>query len=405
MKINWNNRSTTRAVYAAIVVMVGILFYSWLANFTTVNSTIDGIIAPIKPIIAGMLLAYLLAPVLDSVEGFLHRHLTGYGKMRHRRMLSMVITYVLVLLVLTIFLILVVPQVIGSIKSVTMQLKTYIEAVEAWSNTLVERLPEDLFPDDIAERISTLASTMITQLFSFLNASLPLLASSIVSVGSSVINLFVAFIASIYVLAEKERFCAQAKKVTYALFSRTQAENCLEVVRTADRMFGHFITGKIIDSLIIGILCFIGVTVLRMPNTILVSFIVGVTNVIPYFGPFIGAIPSFFLIFIESPIQGLIFLVFVFVLQQLDGNVIGPKILGDTTGLSSFWILFAIMFFGGVFGVTGMIIGVPLLGVIYWAAKIHIANSLAKKGLPIETEAYMKKNVTGEPEEEEKPEA
>jgi len=389
MKIDWNRRSTTRAAYALIVVLLGLLFYGWITHFKAVNAAVAGVLSPLKPIFGGLFLAYLLMPILRRVEKTFDRCWKGYRTMKHRRVISMTVSYLLVLLVLTLFIMIVLPRVAESITQLTQQIRTYASAAEGWANKLAASLPEDVMPEDIASELSELARNAVTTLFSFLNASLPVLLISVKNVGSSVIGFFISVVVSIYMLADKERFAAQSKKILYALLSRPHVENFLELAHTADRMFGSFLTGKIIDSIIVGILCFIGLSVLRIPNAVLVSFIVGVTNIIPYFGPFIGAIPSFLLIAIVSPMKGLIFLVFVLVLQQLDGNIIGPKILGNTTGLSSFWVMVAILFFGGIFGVVGMVIGVPLLGVIYWWVRLALTNRLAAKGLPLETEDYI----------------
>ncbi len=389
MKIDWNRRSTTRAAYALIVVVTGLLVYGWISHFNAVNAAVADVLKPLRPIALGLFFAYLLMPVLRRVESFFNKHWKAYRGFRHRRAVSMVVTYLLVLLVISLFLLIVMPQVAKSVAQLTLQIRTYVSGAEGWVNTLIEHLPRELIPEDIASQLTNMAGTIVTRVFSFLNASLPKLFNSVMGVGTGVINFFIAVVVSIYILSDKERIGAQCKRVLYALFSRPRAENCLELVRTADRMFGSFLTGKIVDSLIIGVLCFIGMSLLRFPNAVLVSFIVGVTNVIPYFGPFIGAVPSFFLIAIVSPVQGLLFLVFILVLQQIDGNVIGPKILGNTTGLSSFWVMVAILFFGGIWGVLGMVIGVPLMGVICWWARIALNDRLAAKGLPLDTENYI----------------
>ena len=201
-------------------------------------------------------------------------------------------------------------------------------------------------------------------------------------------NFIIGIVISIYVLLGKETFIAQAKKLVYAVFPADRGNVIVATVRKANDIFGGFIIGKILDSVIIGILCFIGLSILQMPYTLLVSVIVGVTNVIPFFGPYIGAIPSAILIMLANPIQGLYFIIFILVLQQVDGNIIGPKILGDSTGLNSFWVVFAILVGGGLFGVAGMIFGVPLFATIYYITRKLTAWVLRKKGLPEETAAY-----------------
>lgn len=186
----------------------------------------------------------------------------------------------------------------------------------------------------------------------------------------------------------KETFAAQIKKMLYAGMQVERANMVLHITRKSNEIFGGFIIGKIIDSAIIGVLCFIGITILDMPYILLVSVIVGVTNVIPFFGPYIGAIPSTILIALADPLKGLYFLIFIIALQQLDGNVIGPKILGNSTGLSAFWVVFSILLGGGLFGFIGMIIGVPTFAVIYYIVKMVVEEKLKKKKLPPDTEHY-----------------
>lgn len=192
-----------------------------------------------------------------------------------------------------------------------------------------------------------------------------------------------------YVLASKEKFAGQAKKILYATFKPVRANVILETIRKSNEIFGGFISGKILDSAIIGVLAYIVLSIMKMPDTILVAVIIGVTNVIPFFGPFIGAVPSFLIIVLQNPVQGLYFLIFVFILQQIDGNIIGPKILGDSTGLSSFWVVFAIMIFGGLWGFVGMLLGVPIMAVIYYVAQRTVSYFLRKRGLTDATDDYI----------------
>lgn len=189
-------------------------------------------------------------------------------------------------------------------------------------------------------------------------------------------NLLIGMIVSIYLLGCRKTFARQGKKLIYSIFRKKWAFLVLDEIEYANRMFTGFISGRIADSLIIGIICFVGMLVLRIPNPILISVIVGVTNIIPFFGPYIGAIPSFLLILSVNPAKAIVFLVFILILQQFDGNILGPRILGNVTGLSSFWVLFSILLFGGLFGFVGMIIGVPVFAVIY-----DIIRKLVNKGL------------------------
>ena len=203
-------------------------------------------------------------------------------------------------------------------------------------------------------------------------------------------NFLIGRIIALYLLMSKELFAGQGKKIIYALFEEDNANATIRNIRFVHRTFGGFISGKLVDSLIIGMICFIGMTLLNLPYPLLISLIIGITNIIPFFGPFIGAIPSIILILMVNPLQALYFGIFVFALQQFDGNILGPKILGDKTGLSSFWVIFAITLFGGYWGFVGMVVGVPLFAVLYAAWKAFINRSLQKKGLSTDTNEYLR---------------
>ena len=222
------------------------------------------------------------------------------------------------------------------------------------------------------------------------------LTEGVIGVVNGLIDVLIGFIVAIYLLFGKEKFLGQGRKIVYAFNTPRRANIILHLAAKTNKTFSGFIIGKLIDSAIIGVLCFIGLSILKMPYTLLVSVIVGVTNVIPVFGPYIGAIPSTILILLVDPMKGLYFVIFIFLLQQLDGNVIGPMILGDSTGLSAFWVMFAILIGGGLFGLVGMIVGVPTFAVIYYIIKMLIQQKLEQKKLPIETENYNEKNYVGE---------
>ena len=202
-------------------------------------------------------------------------------------------------------------------------------------------------------------------------------------------NTIIGLIVSVYVLMEKEKFIGQSKKIIYAIFKPERGNIIVRTVRKSNQIFGGFITGKILDSVIIGVICYVVLLIMNMPYTVLVSVIVGVTNVIPFFGPYIGAIPSFIIIALANPLQGLYFLIFIIILQQFDGNILGPKILGNSTGLSSFWVVFAILIGGGMFGVPGMILGVPTFAVIYYIVRNIVNYFLRKRSLPDKTDEYI----------------
>ena len=216
------------------------------------------------------------------------------------------------------------------------------------------------------------------------------LTSGVIIAVRMLFNVIIGIILSIYILMSKEALIGQSKQIVYALFSGKKANTIVHTVHKCNEIFGGFISGKILDSLIIGILCFICLYFMKMPYSVLVSVIVGVTNVIPFFGPYLGAVPSTILIMLADPIKGLYFVIFILVLQQVDGNIIGPKILGDSTGLSSFWVVFAILVGGGILGVPGMIVGVPLLAVVFYMIRNILDYVMEKKDLPQDPASFVK---------------
>ena len=253
--------------------------------------------------------------------------------------------------------------------------------VSDWAEKLLADNPDiETTVSDLIDHYSTdlenfLNKTMMPQI----NAIVKTVSLSMLSFAKAIWNLVIGLIISIYLLASKERFVSQGKKLLYAFWDTRQANVIMEDFRLIDSTFGGFISGKILDSAIIGVLCFVVVSIMKMPYPMLISVIVGVTNIIPFFGPFIGAVPCALLILMVNPMQCLYFIIFIWILQQFDGNFLGPKILGDSTGLSGFWIIFSITIFSGLMGVPGMILGVPIFAVFYALIKRYVNHSLQKK--------------------------
>ena len=239
------------------------------------------------------------------------------------------------------------------------------------------------------EEYSETVYTWITDLLPSMNELIKNLSLSVIGVISTLWDLILGLIIAIYMLGSKEKFAGQAKKIVYSILPLKHANAFLHDIRFIDKTFGGFISGKILDSTIIGILCFICLQFIGTPYPLLISVIVGVTNVIPFFGPYLGAIPSALLVLMIEPKQCLYFILFIFILQQVDGNFIGPKILGDSTGITGFWIIFSITVFGGLMGVVGMVIGVPLFAVFYAFIARFVRKRLKKKGMPLDTAPYM----------------
>lgn len=307
-------------------------------------------------------------------------------KRNSKRALSLIVTYLVSFIVVYLFIKFVLPQLLDSIVGLINDIPMYINETTKFIDGLLLQLNiEKQYLDLINDNFNR----FIDYVIKFVTNLLPVLGTLLTSVASKIWNIVLGVIVSIYLLSDKERFCALSKKITYALFPKNIAEKTIEITHRSNSTFGKFLVGKILDSLIIGILTFFILTISKMPYATLISVIVGITNIIPFFGPFIGAIPSFIIILFVSPVKALWFLVIILVIQQIDGNIIGPKILGDSIGISAFWILFAILVAGKFLGLVGMIIGVPLFAVIYSLLKEVVEAKLKKKGLKVETKDYL----------------
>lgn len=389
MKIDWNRKYTTIAVYAVLVVVASLVCYNMLHNFTSYKAAFRRMIGILLPVIYGFSIAFVLNPV----ERFFEKKVwprVSRGKLsaKWNRGIAVFSTYVVAILVNAVFLSVVIPQVTSSIAGIVSNLSAYFNGVTGWLNSLSNMLPKEEIFQETLEKINESAQTILEAFYSWLSALLPMALNATKNLTTGLTNLVLGIIISIYFLFGKERFFAQLKKVLYALFPQDFVKRLIDVTHTSNRIFSGFISGKLLDSLIIGILCFVGMSLFRMPMAMLVSVIVGVTNVIPYFGPFIGAIPSALIVFLVDPIKALWFVLFVIFLQQFDGNILGPRILGDSIGLPAFWVIFAILLFGGYFGVFGMFVGVPAFAVIYSVLKIWMEGRLSRKNMPTDTKSY-----------------
>ncbi|MDO4804742.1 MAG: AI-2E family transporter [Lachnospiraceae bacterium] len=377
------NRRYLELLVASIIIigLFALLFVKsdWLLK------ELGKLIGVLKPFIYGFVVAYLLMPVTAAIEKLLkefwrrclHKEASSF------RAVSIVITFVLVLAVIVLLIYAVIPGLANSIKTLVREIPGAYRKFERWLTDLANESDSSIV-DSIAEAIKSAISGLYGKIQNSLLPNLENILSTLTSGFGGLIgalkNLLLSCVVAIYMLAGWEKFGAQAKIMLYGLVSENAADWICKELSLTDKLFGGFISGKIIDSAIIGLICFVFCAMVNMPYALLVSVIVGVTNIIPFFGPYIGAIPSALLILIESPTKCVIFIVFIIILQQIDGNVIGPKILGDRVGISSFWILFAILFFGSYWGIIGMLVGVPVFGVIYDFVKRIIRFGLQKRG-------------------------
>ncbi len=387
MKINWNTKYTTIAVYGFVVISLSIIFYSILAEVHLFKIQMSRYTSALQPFIIGFAMAYLFNFILEFIEEhFLDFKLLNNSKGKFKRIVGLFATYAVVFLLLYLFLNFILPQLVSSISGLVNDIPGYVTNISKF----VEEISDKYYiNDEYYDFVIQKWNEFVNNIVQFATNLIPILGNIVKGVFSSVWNIVLGIIISTYLLIDKEKFIALGRKVTNSVFSEKTSNRVMELAKRADSIFGRFLSGKILDSFIIGVLTFVVVTIFKMPYTTLVAFIIGITNIIPFFGPFIGAIPCFFIILFVSPIKALWFLLIIFIIQQIDGNIIGPKILGDSLGISAFWILFSLLVAGKIFGFIGLIIGVPLFVFTYSIIKDVVENRLRSKGLPVDTEDYF----------------
>lgn len=397
---NENSWNLKQYVMIALVVFVTfcccILFFFMIYRYNGFADFWRQLFGILQPIIIGLVLAYLLNPVMKFLERHLMKVLQPRMKSEAKaKKTSRGIAIAGSLLFLVGIVVLLIAAIVPSItKSIQETVTSFPEEVNNLINWIEDFTNGDTevaeFVSDVIEKASdTIQNFMEKDLLPQAQTYLASITSGVIYGVKFILNILVGLIVSVYVMASQETFAGQAKKIIYAIFKPVCANVIIETLRKSNEIFGGFISGKLLDSAIIGVLAYIVLAIMRMPDTMLLAVIIGVTNIIPFFGPFIGAIPSFIIVVLQNPIQGLYFLIFIVVLQQIDGNIIGPKILGSSTGLSSFWVVFAILVFGGLWGFPGMLLGVPLMAVIYYIAQNFVAYFLRKKGLAEDTASYV----------------
>jgi predicted PurR-regulated permease PerM len=391
-----NNNFFKWGITAFLVVLGGIVSCYVIFHLDNFTSSFDKIIEILMPVIDGAVLAYMLSPLVNGIEQRAIKRLFINVKIKNKkskeRLLSILITMALVVGLIYGFFSFVIPQIYNSIRTIIEQFPSYVNTVTYWIENLLEDNPEiETYVMDLINKSSIDFEQFInSKVLPQLNNVIVVVSMSVYSVLKQVWNFVIGFIISIYLLSSKELFAAQAKKITYAFMPVDRANRCISNVRFASKTFGGFFVGKILDSCIIGLICYVVTGIIGTPFNVLISVIIGVTNIIPFFGPFLGAIPSLLLILLIDPMQALYFLIFVIILQQVDGNIIGPKILGNSTGLSSFWVIFSITLFGGLWGIFGMIVGVPIFAVLFAFMKTLVETKLSTKDLSPSTAKYLK---------------
>lgn len=371
-------------------------YYEMLAGFGAISLSIilffilysaQGILDSMKqltdilaPFIYGGVVAYLLRPMCNTFEDFFAEHLPKNLK-RFATAMSIFLSILALILAVYLLMNMIVPQVTESIVVLWSAIPYRVQEFTDWAEF---RYGED---EQVIKLFNAIYNTGYQDLNEwFRNTVLPQVTNILTGVGSGayrifrvIYNLLIGLIVAVYVLFSRKKFARQGVLIVRAALPEKWAGLFLREIYFVDRMFGGFIDAKILDSAIVGVLCYVGCSILRIPNALLISVFVGITNIIPFFGPFIGAVPSTLLILMEQPVKAIWFVIFVLVLQQLDGNLIGPRIMGNRTGLSGFWVLFAIILFGGMWGIVGMVICVPVFAVFYDMVKKLVKRGLMKK--------------------------
>ena len=393
----------SRGISYFLVIAAGLVFYFLLLRMGEIADTVKVVVKVLMPIIYGLAIAFLLNPVVMFVDHLVHpifvqRFKNGNTSNKISRGIGIFAGILLLMFIVAGLCNMIIPELYRSIRNMVYTLPDQLNSALAWINSLnrQDSTLGKIFANLLEQGTETFQTWLKTDLLSQTNLVMANLTAGVINIVSGAFDFLIGLIVSVYVLFSKETFSSQTKRAVYAIFKSNHANMVLHITQKSNQIFGGFITGKILDSAIIGVLCFVGLSILNMPYTLLVSVIVGVTNVIPFFGPYIGAVPSAILIMLDNPMKGIYFIIFILVLQQIDGNIIGPKILGDSTGLSAFWVIFAILLGGGLFGIVGMILGVPTFAVIYYIVGMLMNHWLEKKNLPTEAEYYSQLSFVDE---------
>ena len=416
----WNKHYLGWGITAFVVIALSIVLVMMLSNLESIGTGIGNFIGAVSPIIYGFIIAYLLAPVVKAFETKVFRkaftkydttvrpkvkvkkitsdddvlheeiELKPYVTNKVRRGISVAVTFVIIFGILIGMIAALIPQLTSTLKMLVANIPSYIDNISIWVTNIFQEYPDmgAQINDMIDVGLSNLQNYLSSDIIPRMGDYLGFLTNSVMTVIGIVMNIFFGIVVAVYCLYSKELFSAQLKKTLYSLVSVNRSNKILVNIRKIHKSFGNFITGTLIDSFVVGCITFIVSTIAGVPFSVLVSVIMGLTNIIPYFGPFIGLVPSLILIFMENPVMCIVFTVIVLIIQNLNGNIISPKILGGSTGLTSFWVIFAILVGQGIFGFWGLIIGIPLFAVIFSTVKAFITDRLENKGLPSGSYAY-----------------
>ena len=372
------------SVYSLITILIALILALVIFNIATVISMAGRLLSVLAPFIGAGLLAFIVSPLVNFFDEYFFERLLHIKKAGLRKALSVILVYIIVLGLLALAITILIPQVIGSLKELMgklsgMHINSLTGSVKGWISGIFPSLDLSAFDGWVASQISSITEKLGT----FLSDSIPSLLNAGYVVVKGIINFLLAIAISIYMVCDKRRIARASTALTYSIFSVKKAESFIKTSRECGQIFFGFIIGKSIDSLIIGILTFIILTIGGLPYPVLVSVIVGVTNMIPFFGPFIGAVPGILLYLCLDPVYAFAFAIIILAIQQFDGWILGPLILGDSTGVSPLWVIFGITVGGAYFNMVGMFLGVPVTAVVVYLARRIVAKRLKKKKVEV----------------------
>ena len=399
-RFRWDKKYLYWGLTAFFVIVASVLFFELITNLPRLKGIFTSLTTILSPFIWGLVIAYLLWPLTGLLQRNVFEPLarllfdkkgTEEKSFTFSRALAVLFSIIAMIVFLAAVLGLIVPRLIDILQTIVVNSQTYANTVYGWIERMLADYPElEQLVTDTVGNVSEGVTDWLNHILPRLESLLGNVTSGVVSVVKGVYNVIIGMIVSVYLLYNKEVFVAHLRKLTYCVFALEASERIIKAVEFIDQVFIGFLAGKILDSFIIGVICYIGCLIMKIPYALLVSLIVCITNIIPFFGPFIGAVPSAIIILMENPIKCLVFLVFVVVLQQFDGNVLGPKILGNSVGINGFWILFSIIVGAGLFGFIGMLLGVPVFVIIYTGIKALADRKLERSGLPTDSAFYRK---------------
>ena len=390
-KFESNKKYFTLSIYAFFVIAASMLFYKFIINWNSTSDFFNSLLKIISPFLIAFLIAFLLNPAIKLINNKMVSRIKirkfSIKSPKTSLIISIIITYIIFVGLIIIIMLFIVPEVANSVAIIIKEFPTIDQITE-----FIENLISDIYKkypsvntEEIKQEFSKYIPNAINQLYPVISKNLPSLLTFSLSFSMSLIsgllNFVLALVIAFYLIVEKDGFLIKTKKIMYAYFSKNKANKIIEILNDCNTIFAKFVVGKAIDSLIIGILCFIIISIAKIPYPLLISVIVGITNMIPYFGPFIGAVPGVLIVLVNEPVKAIWFTIIIFGLQQFDGLFLGPKILGDSTGLSPFWIIFSIIIGGALFGVIGMFLGVPIIAVLNYLFNILLNKKIENQNL------------------------